>query len=130
MHQAEIFPTSYPPTYNADNVQLWGLEPNGSYNFCKYLEIEGNYAFIQNHVRGDELVRKLYGREELFNAPEHILNVFIRSRPFEGFLDEWQVNFVSSRFAGDPPAAPPQAVALNPSYQPITDLGPYDLHNL
>jgi len=126
-----LFPSSYPPTYNVDNVQLWGLEVDGSYTFCKWLEIEGNYAFIQNHVRGDELVQGLYdGREELFNAPENVLNVFVRSRPFEGFLAEWQVNFVSGRFAGGEPGAPPQAAARNPSYQPITDLGPYDLHNL
>lgn len=125
-----IYPVSYPPTYNVDNVQLWGLELSGIYNFSRWLEVEGNYAFVQNKKRGDEIVETLYGRDELFNAPEHILNVFVRTRPFEGFLAEWQVNFVSSRFAGGAPGAPPQAAQQNPGFDPITELGAYDLHSV
>ncbi len=125
-----IYPTSYPPTYNIDNVQLWGLELSGIYNVCRWLEVEGNYAFIQNKKQGDEIVETLYGRDELFNAPEHILNVFLRARPFEGFEAEWQVNFVSSRFAGGAPGSPPQAAQQNPKFDPITELGAYDLHNV
>jgi|GEM_PF-4015593 len=125
-----IYPVSYPPTYNVDNVQLWGMELSGIYNFSRWLELEGNYAFVQNKKRGDEIVETLYGSDELFNAPEHILNIFLRTRPFEGFLAEWQVNLVSSRLAGGAPAVPPQAAQNNPTFDPITELGAYDLHNV
>jgi outer membrane receptor protein involved in Fe transport len=125
-----IYPVSYPPTYNVDNVQLWGLEVAGIYSFSRWLEIEANYAFIQNKKRGDDIVETLYGRDELFNAPEHVLNVFLRARPFEGFLAEWQVNFVSSRFAGGAPGVPPQAAQQVPKFDPITELDAYDLHNI
>ncbi len=125
-----IYPVSYPPTYNVDKVQLWGLECSGVYTFSKWLELEAAYAFIQNDKEGDEIVEKLYGRKELFNAPEHTLNIFVRSRPLEGFTAEWQVHFVSGRFAGGAPGVPPQMADRQPKFEPITELDAYDIHSI
>jgi outer membrane receptor protein involved in Fe transport len=125
-----IYPVSYPPTYNVDAVKLWGVEFTGIYTFNRYLEAEAVYTWLKNKVEGDEIVKKLYGRDELFNAPDHILNLTLRSRPLDGLLLEWQSQFVSSRFAGGAPAVPPQAAKANPQYQPMYDLGSYWLHNV
>ena len=125
-----IYPISYPPTYNVDNVQLWGLEVSGIYTFSKWLEVEGNYAFVQNEKKGDEITEGIYETDDLFNAPEHVLNVFIRTRPFKGFMAEWQVNFVSGRFAGGAPGVPPQVSDVKPQFQPIMELGPYDIESI
>ena len=125
-----VFPVSYPPTYNIDNVQLWGLELTGNCTITKWLEVEANYTFMQNHKEGDALVERLYDTDKLFNAPENILSVFIRIRPFEGFMAEWQTFFVSSRVTGGAPGVPPQKAKETPKYDPILALGAYDLENL
>ena len=125
-----IYPVSYPPTYNVDGVKIWGVELTGVYTFNRYLEVEAVYTYMNNKVDGDEIVQKLYGRDELFNAPDHILNLTLRSRPLDGLLLEWQSQFVSSRFAGGAPAVPPQVADANPSYEPMYDLDSYWLHNV
>lgn len=125
-----IYPVSNPPTYNVDKVKIWGAEFTGIYTFNRYLEAEAVYTWMDNKVEGDSLVKKLYNREELFNAPEHILNLTLRSRPLDGLVLEWQSRFVSSRFAGGAPAMPPQAITTNPDYEPMYELGSYWLHNV
>ena len=125
-----IYPVSYPPTYNVDKVRIWGVELSGVYTFNQYLEVETNYTFTKNKKEGDEIIEKLYATDELFNAPEHLLNLTLRSRPLEGLLLEWQSQFVSSRFAGGAPAVPPQVAAMNSKYEPMYDLDPYWLHNV
>lgn len=125
-----IYPVSYPPTYNVDNVGLWGMELAGVYTFCQYLEAEAIYTWMANQTSGDPITEKLYGKNELFNAPDHVLNLTLRSRPLKPLLLEWQSQFVSSRFAGGAPGVPPQVAATTPKYEPMYELDPYWLHNI
>ena len=126
-----IYPVSYPPTYNVDNVDIWGIEVSGKYVFCRQFEIEGSYTYEKTEKHGDKLVEGLYnGEDDLFNAPKHLLNITLRTRPFKGLTAEWQTRYTGRRFAGGAPAVPPQMTKKKPEYQPMTHLGGYTIHNL
>lgn len=125
------FPISYPPTYNVNSLDLWGLELSGKYIFCRYLEIEGSYTYEDTKKHRDKLVEKMYGGEnDLSNAPRNLLNVTLRARPFKGFTAEWQTRYTGRRFAGGAPGVPPQMAGKKPEYQPMTYLKSYTIHNL
>ncbi len=125
-----VYPVSYPPTYNVDHVRIWGLELSGVYTINDHMEAEAVYTWMENEKEGDKIIEKIYGKNELFNAPDHILNLTLRSRPVTAFSLEWQSRFVSGRFAGGAPGVPPQAAAANPQYNPMYELDAYWLHNL
>ncbi len=126
-----IYPVSYPPTYNVDNVEIRGVELSGKYMFCRRFEAEGSYTYEETQKHGDDLVEKMYGGEnDLFNAPKHLLNVTLRARPLNGITCEWQTRYTGRRFAGGAPGVPPQMAENNPDYQPMTYLGGYTIHNL
>lgn len=125
-----IYPVSYPPTYNIDNVKLWGIELSGRYIFCRYFEVEGNYTYEETEKHGDKIIEEIYGENDLFNAPKHLLNLTLRAKPFNGLTSEWQINSVDERFAGGAPGVPPQMAAQNSEYEPMPHLGGYTIHNL
>lgn len=125
-----IYPVSYPPTYNIDNVELWGIELSGRYVFCRYFEVEGNYTYEETEKHGDKIIEEIYAENDLFNAPKHLLNFTFRAKPFNGLTSEWQINSVDERFAGGAPGVPPQMAAQNFEYEPMPRLGGYTIHNL
>ena len=125
-----VYPVSYPPTYNVDNVKIYGVELTGVYTYNRYLEIEAIYTLMGNKVENDKIIQKIYGKDELFNAPDQVLNLTLRSRPLDDLLIEWQTQFISSRFAGGAPGVPPQVASANPKYEPMYELDPYWLHNI
>ena len=125
-----IYPVSYPPTYNIDNVELWGIELSGRYVFSRYFEVEGNYTYEETEKHGDKIIEEIYAENDLFNAPKHLFNFTLRAKPFNGLTSEWQINSVGERFAGGAPGVPPQMAAQNSEYEPMPHLGGYTIHNL
>ena len=125
-----IYPISYPPTYNINKVKLWGIELSGRYVFCRFFEMEGSYTYEETEKHGDKIIEEIYGENDLFNAPKHLLNLTLRAKPFKGITSEWQINSVGERFAGGAPGVPPQMAAQNSEYEPMPHLGGYTIHNL
>ncbi len=126
----ELFPVSYPPTYNVDNVHVSGLEVSGKYLLSPVFEIECSYTWEHTKKHGDKLIEKLYNETKLANSPTHLFNLTFRAGPFRGFTAEWQTRYIGKRFAGGAPAVPPQVTDTKPEYEPMTYLGGYTTHNL
>ena len=80
-----IYPVSYPPTYNIDNVELWGIELSGRYIFCRYFEVERNYTYEETEKHGDKIIEKIYAENDLFNTTKYFLNLTLRAKPRSRF---------------------------------------------
>jgi len=126
----ELFPVSYPPTYNVDKVYVRGVEVSGKYLLSPVFAIECSYTWEDTEKHGDKLIEKLYNETQLANAPSHLFNLILRAGPFRGFTAEWQTRYTGKRFAGGAPAVPPQVADTTPAYEPMTYLGAYTTHNL
>ncbi len=112
-----IFPTYYPPTYNIDNLKLWGIELQGKWSPSRYFEIAGSYTFEENDTDGDYLTDALFNKDELFDAPKHLFTVTLRSNPIDNLSLEWQTRIVGRRFAGSgSPISPGREIAELPGY--------------